>query len=298
MSLVNHLQNLLKSGPGISLPKSPPHRNGAFQPSPAPPETPRKRRDNHQQRLQGVKLALPYNLSLQSIRERLVSSFKLSYTPDDWQVHLIRRILQGYNSIFCAGTGYGKSLVFEALTILGGPNKLVLVVSPLKALEHDQVCDLVLLSNAITVDYILQAEQAMEKGIDAIIINEDTTKSTNLWKSAQISSSMVYMSPEMVLSDSFSKLWKDSQFRTRLTAVIVNEAHCIDEWGGEDFRPQYRLLECLRVFTGQEVPIVCCTATATTSTFNIIWKTLGYGNRPFWGLDVGSDCPNLFYITR
>jgi len=102
----------------------------------------------------------------------------------------------------------------------------------------------------------------------------------------------------MVLSDNFSKLWKDSQFRTRLTVVIVDKAHCIDEWGGEDFRPQYRLLERLRVFTGQEVPIVCCTATATTSTFNIIWKTLGYGNRPFWGLDVGSDRPNLFYITQ
>jgi superfamily II DNA helicase RecQ len=89
---------------------------------------------------------------------------------------------------------------------------------------------------------------------------------------------MVYMSPEMVLSESFSKLWKDSQFRTRLTAVIVDEAHCIDEWGGDDFRPEYRQLERLRIFTSQEVPIVCCTATATTSTFNIIWKTLGYGN--------------------
>jgi len=139
-------------------------------------------------------------------------------------------------------TGYGKSLVFEAFAILGGSRN---VVSPLKALERDQ------------------ADQAVEKSIDAIVINEDTTKSTALWKSARTSSSMVYMSPEMVLSDSFSKLRRDSQFRTRLTAVIVDEAHCIDEWGGEDFRPQYRLLERLRVFTGQEVLIVCCTATAS-----------------------------------
>lgn len=107
---------------------------------------------------------------------------------------------------------------------------------------------------------------------------------------------MVYMSPEMVLSEGFSKLWKDSQFRTRLTAIVVDEAHCIDEWGGEDFRPEYRQLECLCIYTGQEVPIVSCMATATTSTFNIIWTTLGYGNWPFWGLDVGCDHPNLFYI--
>ena len=59
---------------------------------------------------------------------------------DDWQVHLIQRILQGYNSILCTGTGYGKSLVFEALAVLGGARKLVLIISPLKALECDQVC--------------------------------------------------------------------------------------------------------------------------------------------------------------
>ena len=105
---------------------------------------------------------------------------------------------------------------------------------------------------------------------------------------------MVYMSPEMVLSESFLKLWKNSHFRTRLTAIVVDEAHCVDEWGGEDFRPEYCQLERLRIYTGQEVPIVSCTATATTSTFDIIWTTLGYGNRPFWGLDVGCDRPNLF----
>lgn len=56
---------------------------------------------------------------------------------------MIRRILQGYDSIFCAGTGYGKSLIFEGLAVLGGPKKLVIVISPLKALERDQVFKLV-----------------------------------------------------------------------------------------------------------------------------------------------------------
>jgi len=109
---------------------------------------------------------------------------------------------------------------------------------------------------------------------------------------------MVYMSPEMALAPSFQKLWKDSRFRTRLTAIVVDEAHCIAEWGGEDFRPAYRLLETLRSYTGHEVPVVACTATCPTKTFDLIWSTLGYGYRPFWGLDVGSDRPNLLYITR
>lgn len=106
------------------------------------------------------------------------------------------------------------------------------------------------------------------------------------------------MSPEMALSESFYKLWKDSNFRKRLTAVVINEAHCIDEWGDDDFRPLYRKLNTLRNYTGYEIPMVACTATARTSTFDLIWSTLGYGNRPFWGLDVGADRPNLFYITR
>jgi len=203
----------------ISLPQTPSRRNGTSRTLHPPPETPRKRRDNHQKRLQGVKLNLPPHLSLESIQKTLIDSFNLSYIPDDWQVHLIRRILQGYDSIFCAGTGYGKSLVFEALSVLARPGKLVLVISPLKALERDQ------------------ADQAIEKGIDAIIINEDTTKSSALWKSARTSAAMVYMSPEMVLSESFLKLWKDSHFRARLTVIVVDEAHCIDEWGGEDFQP-------------------------------------------------------------
>lgn len=102
----------------------------------------------------------------------------------------------------------------------------------------------------------------------------------------------------MALSDPFRKLWKDVPFRQNVTAVIIDEAHVIDEWGGDDFRPQYRKIDELRVYTGQEVPFVACTATASTSTFEMIWKTLGFGSRPFWGIDVGCQRANLTFITR
>ncbi|PPQ79276.1 LOW QUALITY PROTEIN: hypothetical protein CVT26_000904, partial [Gymnopilus dilepis] len=202
----------------------------------------------------------------------LISKLQLPYTPDEWQIHLIQRILQGYDSIFCAGTGYGKSLISEGLAVLGGKGNC-----PLKALEHDQ---------------------ATGKDINALVINEDTTKTANLCKDVRTTAAMVYMLPEMALADSFHKLWKDSRFRSRLTAVVVDEAHCIDKWGGDDFRPLYRKLSTLRSYTGYEVPIVSCTDTARTPTFDLIWNTLGYGHRPFWGVDVGTDHPNLFHITR
>ena len=126
--------------PSIRLPPSTPSRR-KNQPTvpPTAPETPQRRKDNISQRLRGINTNLPPSLSLTSIRSRLISTLSLSYTPDDWQIHLIRRILQGYDSIFCAGTGYGKSLIFEGLAVLGGNGKLVVVISPLKALEYDQV---------------------------------------------------------------------------------------------------------------------------------------------------------------
>jgi len=258
------------------------------------PEAPKRRKENMSQRLPGIKMNLPANLSLDSIRTRLVDTLQLAFMPDDWQVHLIRRILQGYDSIFCAGTGYGKSLIFEGLAVLG---KLVVVISPLKALERDQVC-LALFPINIFTNFISQAGQAMAKGIEAIVINEDTDKTADLWKRARRTAAMVYISPEMALSESFYKLWKDSRFRNRLTAIIIDEAHCIDEWGDDNFRPLYRKLNTLRNYTGYEISIVACTATARTSTFDLIWSTLGYGNRPFWGVDAGTDRPNLFYIIR
>ena len=60
------------------------------------------------------------NLSITSISRCLVSTSKLQYVPEYWQVYLIHRILQeyeSYDSILCTGTG--KSLIFEGLAVLG-----------------------------------------------------------------------------------------------------------------------------------------------------------------------------------
>ncbi|KAI0684792.1 hypothetical protein C8T65DRAFT_530566, partial [Cerioporus squamosus] len=93
-------------------------------------------------------------------------------------------------------------------------------------------------------------------------------------------------------------LWKNNQFRGRLQAVAVDEAHCVKEWGTNDFRPEYHSLSVLRHFTGQEIPFVVFTATCRTTAFELLWESLAYGFRPFWGLDVGCDRANLYYEVR
>ena len=103
---------------------------------PRTPGTPRRRKFPSSTRLQGVK---PQLKPLSDIKAKVVEKLKLSFTPEDWQIQFISRIQQRYDSIFCAGTGYGKSLIFEGLAVLGGKRKSVMVISHLKALERDQV---------------------------------------------------------------------------------------------------------------------------------------------------------------
>ncbi|KAF8581626.1 hypothetical protein K439DRAFT_1353527, partial [Ramaria rubella] len=68
---------------------------------------------------------------------------RLGYEPHLWQATLIQKIVQGFNSIFCAGTGYGKSLVFEGVAAMQ-KDKTVIVICPLKVLQMDQVCFILL----------------------------------------------------------------------------------------------------------------------------------------------------------
>lgn len=101
----------------------------------------------------------------------------------------------------------------------------------------------------------------------------------------------------MVKSSSFRSLWADPKFTAKLATVIIDEAHCIHEWG-EDFRDAYRELASLRVYTGLEIPMAACSATLPTETFNDVWTSLGFGHRPFYGVDVGTQRDNLTYIIR
>ncbi|KAJ7153179.1 P-loop containing nucleoside triphosphate hydrolase protein, partial [Mycena crocata] len=247
--------------------------NGARRRAPA---TPRKRKTPDPDRLLGVKVLKE---TLEDIKSRTRERLGLGFDLDDWQGELIRRLRQGYDSLMVAGTGYGKSIIFEGLAALN-KTKIVIVVSPLKALERDQV-----------------RTYAQKKGLKAVMVNEDTV-CPEIWASLrQGHANLYYVSPEMALSPSFIHLWQDRSFRQRVQALVIDEAHCIVEWG-DDFRKEYSGLARLRDYIGQETPILAATATCDTESFNVIWKSLKFGCRPFWGIDVGTDRSNLVYMTR
>ncbi|THU96589.1 hypothetical protein K435DRAFT_891984 [Dendrothele bispora CBS 962.96] len=92
-----------------------------------------------------------------------------------------------------AATGLGKSLLFEGKAKLVGKGQIVFVICPSKSLERDQML------------------HAQEKGPEALAIDEDTEKSPKLWEQLRTTAQIVYLSPEMVLSDAFrNKVWKDT----------------------------------------------------------------------------------------
>ena len=73
----------------------------------------------------------------------------------------------------------------------------------------------------------------------------------------------------------------------------VDEAHVIKSWK-DSFHRDYDELHALRVICGYEVPCMALTATSPTDTFEVIYNALGMGmNRNFWGIDMGTNQPNL-----
>lgn len=81
-------------------------------------------------------------------------------------------------------------------------------------------------------------------------------------------------------------------------AMVVDEAHVIEAWKAE-FRKDYGELETLKIIMGNEIPWLALTGTCSTKTFETIYQTLGMGGtRLFYGLDCGSDRPNLALWVR
>ena len=73
----------------------------------------------------------PVKRSIPVFHKELKRILKFSFTPEEWQAHLIQQVQQGYDSIFGPSTGYSKGLVFEGIATLGGQRKVTIVLSPL-----------------------------------------------------------------------------------------------------------------------------------------------------------------------
>ena len=106
---------------------------------------------------------------------------------------------------------------------------------------------------------------------------------------------MVFTSPEAIIQDPFwKKLLLEPALKSRLSALVIDEAHCIFDWGHE-FRPAYAELDSV---TAQlpHVPVVALTASATPSSTDEICKNL-YMRHPIH-ITASPNRPNIYYSVQ
>jgi ATP-dependent DNA helicase RecQ len=156
------------------------------------------------------------------------------------QEQIVASILEGNDTLAILPTGGGKSLCFQVPGMaLDG---VVLVVTPLISLMSDQVQKL----KSIGIKAEMLTSSMSYRDIDITIDNVrfGDTK-------------FLYISPERIQSPLFKERLKKMQ----LSLLVVDEAHCISEWG-HDFRPAYTKISDIRE-VHQELPIIALTASAT-----------------------------------
>lgn len=181
---------------------------------------------------------------------------------------MIAQVLGGKDALVLMPTGGGKSLCFQVPALCG--DGLTLVVSPLVALQRDQV------------------EALKANGVAAAVLNSTQTPEEAEAVLADIARGtlkLLYVSPEKLFSGNTAA--RLPAWNVRL--IAVDEAHCISFWG-HDFRPEYTQLGRLRQLL-PGVPLVALTATADPAIRRDILRQLDIGEDAVF--QSSFDRPNL-----
>ncbi|WP_157520984.1 RecQ family ATP-dependent DNA helicase [Microbacterium sp. Leaf159] len=194
----------------------------------------------------------------------------------DGQYEAIEALVEGRRrALVVQRTGWGKSAVYFVATLLlrrqgAGPTVLV---SPLLALMRDQIA---------------AAERA---GVRAVAIN-----STNAHEWSEVMEQLdrdevdvLLVSPERLNNPAFREQQLPALVR-RIGMLVVDEAHCISDWG-HDFRPDYRRLRDLIEQMPPQVPVLATTATANSRVVADVAEQLGTG-----GVESAGDRPEVLTI--
>ena len=192
------------------------------------------------------------------------------------QHEAVEAAVQGRDVLVVMPTGAGKSLCFQlpALSSAG----VTLVVSPLIALMRDQVAAL-----EARPAFAARGVASIHSGLSAA----ETREVLRQLRAGELA--LLYVAPERFRSGAFMDALQDAQ----IARFVVDEAHCISEWG-HDFRPDYLVLHEAVEKLGHP-PLMAVTATATRRVQESIVNNLRMRDpERFIG---GFDRPNLHFAS-
>jgi len=184
------------------------------------------------------------------------------------QEEVIQAVLAGRSALAVFPTGQGKSLCYQ-LPALHLPG-LSLVVSPLMALMKDQV------------DFLVSKGIAAARLDSSLNFNEVNAIYEQLNRNEL---KLLYVAPERFANERFVGLIS----RLTLSLMVIDEAHCISEWG-HNFRPDY--LKLAELATSFAVPaVLALTATATPQVSLDICRSFSIAEADY--IQTGFYRPNL-----
>lgn len=195
--------------------------------------------------------------------DELLIELKKCYGQDaefrEGQAEAVLGILEGKRILVVQKTGWGKSLVyFLGTKILRKRSKMItLIISPLLSLMNNQI------------------DSASKLGLCVKTINSENAEKWDEIKEALNKNEVdaLIISPERLSNDDFKSMLVDS-LTARIGLFVVDEAHCISDWG-HDFRPDYRRIINIINKLPSNIPILATTATANDRVVNDIKQQLG-----------------------
>ncbi|KAF2174427.1 P-loop containing nucleoside triphosphate hydrolase protein [Zopfia rhizophila CBS 207.26] len=179
-------------------------------------------------------------------------------TPRPIQIECIYRLaMEEKDTILVAKTGFGKSMIFQAVSLLF-PDKITLAILPLNEIANDQ-------ERVIT-----------QAGGSVLVLNADTPNRTQEVERARAGHySYIILSPELAVDEKFRGLFTDHVFRDKLGLVAIDEAHLVRTWG-EDFREAYQQLGRVRSLLNDSAPWFACSATLDKDTMDELINSVGF----------------------
>ena len=214
---------------------------------------------------------MPRTKPFDSKKIQALARQKFGYTTlRDGQEETVRLILDGHDVLSVMPTGSGKSAIYQLCGLLiDGPT---VIVSPLIALQKDQL------------------ESIEEKHIaEAAVVNASQKVSERREAFADLESGdleFLFLSPEQLANEET----RQHLLATKPSLFVVDEAHCVSEWGNE-FRPEYGRMAGIIELLGHP-RVLALTATASPQVREEIVQRLGM-RKPkvvVWGFDR----PNLW----